>query len=94
MQFKFNGAKISDEYKTTEELGMVDNDIIECSEATVTIKVIAENADQTVYNEVKKSTQMSDIFDGKNDEMLLISLAGYFSFIFQSFSRLRSRRRN
>ena len=66
MQFKFNGAKISDNYKSPEELGIEENGIIECSEATFTIKVVAEDGEETVYNEVKKSSQMSEILNGKS----------------------------
>ena len=48
MQFKFNGAKISDDYKKPDELGIEENGIIECSEATLTIKVLAEDGEETV----------------------------------------------
>ena len=66
MQFKFNGTKISDDYKKPEELGIEENGIIECSEATLTINMIAEDGEETVYNEVKKSSQMSEILNGKS----------------------------
>ena len=78
-QLKFHGSPINYKHSTLERLGMVDNDVVEFTEAMASITVRAEGGEVTKY-EVKKSILLSEVFNSKFNTVLIVTLRAGISF--------------